>query len=325
MENKIITPESLHSVDYLGNPVYQVPMKNPKKIGICSSCNRSISTTVKGNKATCPDCKVKIDVSGFELVTLTDTTIKHFKQYGLFPTLSLLSTYGNIPIELSLWYKTRLATLCHELYHPDIKIFMQRLNKDLPGYEDEYADRGTMIHGHIQKDLDGEVVTGPGPASLRAIAEIRAWEAHLQVIEVHRERCHCDPIHGYGGTIDVDIETPQKRIVGDYKTKHSAAGFEGMKAGKRQYFWNAAKQISGYASLVHADTAYVIPIRVEDDHPDTGETCFIKLTEEEMKKGLFAIRANQNAWCANLDYYPQDMYKKGECWSLDEIMKGAKE
>lgn len=325
MENKIIIPESVHAYTHLGEPVPQVPLKSPKKVGVCPSCNRPISTTVKGDKTTCPQCKVKIDVSGFELVTLTDTTTKHFRQYGLFPSASRLATFGEMPIELSNWYKSRFMNFVMDLYQPNRAAWVAAVNRDLPALESEYADRGAQIHGHIEKDLSGEIVTGAGPASLRAIDEIRNWEQQLSLVKVQREKGHCFPELGIGGTIDVDGVSFGRRVIGDYKTKHSASSFEAIKKGNRSYLWNAIKQLAGYRAISGgAGRAFVIPIRVDDDHPDTGETLFIELTEEELQKGLRAIKAAQDAWCANLDYWPQEMYQRGECWSLAEIMAGAK-
>ena len=323
MESKIIIPESIHAYSYLGEPVPEVPRKNPLREGQCPNCENWISTTAKG-KTTCKQCKAKIDISGWYVNGLRETTTKDMKEYGLFPSISRLCSYGEMPIELSNWYKTRLTKHVMACYDPDQGIWMSKVNRGLSALENEYSDRGTQIHSWIQKHMEGETAPDMDATGIRCCQEIREWEQSLGIMGATRELSHCDPLLGMGGTIDFASTTP--RVIADYKTKHSKDTFEAIKKGKKAPLWGVTKQLAGYEAISVPDTgeykdhAYSIFVRVEDDHPDTGEIYVADLDFEDLKDGLKAITANANAWFANNRFDPREMFKQGLCKTKDEIL-----
>lgn len=319
---KIIIPESIHTYTYLGEPVETVPRKTPKKQGLCPSCEKFIAVTVKGDSSTCPECKVKIDVSGFAKITTKAVTTKDMKQYGLFPSISRMCSYGEYPIELSNWYKTNLFHFIAERYDPNRETWLNKVQSEISTWESRYADRGTVVHEYIQRFMEGEDISVVDDDCIqRCTQEIEQWcNEVMEFDSLAHERSHSDPLIGMGGVIDLQGNN-DKRVIADFKTKHNPQTFETIKKGQRSYLWSAIKQLAGYCAIHkdHIHEAYVIPINNE-----TGETLFIQLTDEELVAGKEAIMANANAWFANERYDPRQMYKENQCWSLAEIMAGEK-
>jgi len=326
MEHKIIIPESVHAYTYLGEPVPEVPLKNPVKTGACLSCGEVIKSTNKGDRAKCPKCKVKVDISTFAVRQTTPTTTRHFRKYGLFPSASRLAQYGEMDIEFTNWYETRLANFIMEQYHPNRDIWWKRVKGGIEDLKNEFADRGSQIHGWIQQALEGEVVTGADATGLRAIEDIQGWIRAGGYYSVRPEQGYCDPVVGIGGTIDFDGECATGIDINDWKTKHSKSSFEAIKEGNRKPLWKAIKQLSTYKVIRGGvNRVFVSPIRVDEEHPDTGETLFIELTQSELDKGYRAMQAALRAWETDRDYYPREMYENGECWSLAQIVAGTKD
>ena len=325
MENKIIIPESIHAYSYLGEPVPEVPRKNPLREGQCPNCENWISTPAKG-RTKCKKCGTKIDVSGWYVNGLRETTTKDMKEYGLFPSISRLCTYGEYPIELSNWRDTRLMKAAWGNHNPDFGLFMQRMNSIIPALDSEYSDRGTLIHTWIQQYLEGNPVKDMDATGSRCCREIKEWEQSLGITGAIREYSHCDPVLGMGGTIDFSSEIP--RIIGDYKTKHSKDTFEAIKKGSKAPLWSVTKQLAGYEAISmkeeYADASYAVFVRVEDDHPDTGETLPVLIGVDDLIDGRLAIVANANAWFKNQRFDPRNMFSRNECWTLNEILQGSR-
>ena len=197
---RIVIPESIHAYTYLGEPVPEVPRKTPLREGQCPNCQTWISTPAKG-KTKCKKCEVKIDVSGWYVNGLRETTTKDMKEYGLFPSISRLCSYGEMPIELSNWYKTRLTKHVMACYDADQSVWMSKVNQGLSALENEYSDRGTQIHGWIQQFMEGQPAQDMDATGMRCCREIKEWEQSLGVTGAIREYSHCDPVLGMGGTV----------------------------------------------------------------------------------------------------------------------------
>jgi len=166
--------------------VQKVHRKTPLREGSCPNCQKWISTPAKG-KTTCKKCKTKIDVSGWYVNRLRETTTKDMKEYGLFPSISRLCNYGEMPIELSNWYKTRLAKHVMSCYNPDPSKWMSRVNRGLVALENEYSDRGTQIHAWIQQFMEGQ------PAKDMDAKRQDAW--HQQQKRIGYRKSFCSLVH----------------------------------------------------------------------------------------------------------------------------------
>jgi len=323
---KIVIPESIHAYTATGEPVPEVPRKNPLREGQCPNCETWISTTAKG-KTKCKKCETKVDVSGWYVNGLRETTTKDMKEYGLFPSISRLCSYGEMPIELSNWYKTRLVKHVMACYDLDPAKWMLRVNQGLSALENEYSDRGTQIHAWIQQFMEGQPAKDMDATGIRCCREIKEWEQSLGITGATREYSHCDPDYCMAGTIDFASTSP--RVIADYKTKHSKDTFEAIKKGNRSPLWGVIKQLAGYIWISGGPhpslRAFAVFVRVEDDHPETGETLPVEITNDELKDGFEAIKANTTAWLRNKRFNLHEMYKSGECWTLNEILSGERE
>jgi len=319
MTTRLIIAEDVNAYTYLGEPVPFVPLKTPKREGLCPACNTLISVTVKGLKSTCTECKQKINIESFEERKLTKVTTRHMIEYGLCPSVSRLAHYGEMPFELSRWSINETVNFVMDNYHPNRQTWMNVVNRDLKAFKERFADRGTEIHKWIQKVMDGDFVTLPDDEVIqRCTAEIVQWTLEQGFTHIQTERCYSNPNIGMGGTIDFQADS----VVADFKTKHNPKTFEAIQKGNTTYMWSAIKQLAGY-SLIHPmeiSKAYVIPISNE-----TGECYWHEISQDDMSRGEKAMRTALEAWFADVGYDPREMHFKGQAWNLEQILNQGKD
>ena len=335
MDNEqIIIKESNHWYDYQGTPVSHVPRKDPLYEGLCPKCRNPIATTSKIH--TCKRCKVKIDVSSYELNTLRETTLRDAKHFGLFKSISKMATYGESPFEFTAWVTRRLVMASvkatKKYYGQSDEVIFANVNRAIQEAKEEYANLGTDGHAAIQLAMEGMPYEGDNPVYLRCIDEIQAWEISMGVTGPIRETPHCDPIKlGLGGCIDFTCESP--RIINDYKFKFQTdpnskakSTFDKIKGGARGILKSAIKQIAGYGGIsVWPDRAFITVIRGDVWHPDAGETLFIELTKDELAWGIRTMQKNVEAFYEDARWDPRIMFHKGLCKTRAQIMEGIED
>jgi hypothetical protein len=318
MTQRIIFRESCHWYDWQGNPVDElVPYAKPRREGICVACRNLTWTDVKGDMSTCKACKQKIYVGDFQSVAGKEPDLGDARKYGLFPSITKMASYGEGEFELFAWSQNQLIEYIQSCYREDRDEWNKVIQEGLEAWRNRYSDPGSYVHGQIAKAMEGQPYD-QSPTIIRAVEEIYAWEKKLGISGGFRERGHCDPELGVGGMIDFDSDG----VTADYKCKHTPATFETLKkGGGRSWLKSAMKQIGGYIHISkhHKNRGFVIPIRIDETHPDSGEICPIELTNDEMSWGLECIKMNVSAWCTNQQHDPRKMYTHGECKTIEQI------
>ena len=316
---KIIFKESNHWYDYVGNAIELVPYAKPRREGICPACNNVTWTDVKKDKSTCKLCKAKIFVGNFEEIKGKEPGLSDARKYGLFPSISRMCSFGEMEFTLSAWAKDELIKWVMDNYREDRKEWMRIIQGCITDFENRFSDPGSYVHGQIAKAMDGQPFD-QSPTILNVVAQIQDWVDETCLFNTESEKGYCDPhILGLGGCIDLNSDG----VTADFKCKFNPETFEALKAGKnRGYLENAIKQLAGYRRISKRDDnrCFVIPVRVDEKHPDSGEICPIELTEEELTWGLKAIKANAEAWFINKKHDPREMYAQGLCKTKDEIL-----
>lgn len=320
--DRIIFKESAHYYDHLGNPIDCVPYAKPRREGLCPACGNVTWTDVKKDKGTCKFCKAKIYVGDFEPVKGKEPGLLDAKKYGLFPSVSRMCSYGEMEFTLSAWAKNELIKWVMDNYKEDREVWMRTVQRGIGDFENRFADTGSYVHGQIAKAMEGQPWNQEDKTVLRAVTEVMDWVGK-NVTSPESERGHCDPMFGVGGCIDLNSDG----ITADFKCKFNPKTFDELKAGRsRHYLESAIKQLACYRYISgrHDNRCFVIPIRVDENHPDSGEICPIELTKDELDWGLAAIEANVNAWMVNKKHNPREMFLEDQCWSRDEILKGSR-
>jgi len=319
---KIIFKESNHWYDHLGNSVTCVPYAKPRREGLCPACNNVTWSDAKGDKSTCKLCKAKIYVGDFETVKGREPALKDARKYGLFPSISRMCSYGEMEFTLSSWSKNELIKWVMDNYKADRRQWLRTIQGGMRDFENRFSDPGSYVHGQIAKAMEGQEYDQT-PTIIRVVAEVRQWLSGLGATAPVMEHGYCDPeILGLGGCIDIQANG----ITADFKCKMNPGTFETLKTGKgRSYLDSAIKQLAGYMHISKVqDRCFVVPIRLDETHPDSGEICPIELTEDELVWGLKAISRNAEAWFVNKRYDPREMYARNECWDSSEILKGER-
>lgn len=321
--DKIIFKESCHYYSHLGEPIDCVPYSKPRREGLCPICNNATWTDVKGDKSTCKLCKAKIYVGDFESVKGKEPGLSDARKYGLFPSISRMCSYGEMEFTLSAWSKSELIKWVMDNYKEDRKEWDRVIQAGIEAFENRFSDPGSYVHGQIAKAMQGEPFE-QSPTIIRVVSKIRDWCDNFAITAPMMERGYCDPHLGLGGCIDMD----SWKIIADFKCKFNPKTFEALKAGKnRNYLESVIKQLAGYRAISSKPDSrcFVIPVRIEEDHSDSGEICPIELTEDELSWGLKAIKANAEAWFINKKYDPREIYFKGLCQSKAQILNTDKE
>jgi len=262
-----------------------------------------------------------VDTESFQVTSLTETTTKHMKEYGLFPSISRLCDYGEMPFELMKWSMERYANFIMDSFKPNRDEWWQVINRDYEAFREEFSIRGDILHMAIKCALDGSespAIDHPtvAKAAELCIPKIKDWIIAKEGVEVLPERGYCDPVLGIAGTIDLDING---EIIADFKSKNTEDAWTKRKASDSN-----VKQVAGYCAIRKIMKGFVIPICCVDDHTDVGETEFIELTKDQLAWGTDALLANAEAWFVNKQYDPRQMYKDSKCMKKEDILGDLK-
>ena len=318
--DKIIFKESGHYYDYIGNPINCIPYAKPRREGICPACNNVTWTDVKGDKSTCKLCKAKIFVGNFEDVKGKEPSLRDARKYGLFGSISRFCSYGEMEFELTAWSLNEWTKFVQGCYREDVDEWNRIIQGGTEAHRSRFSDPGSWVHGQIAKAMEGQPFD-QSPTIIRALAEISEWEQSLGFSSVFRERGHCDPVWlGLGGMIDSECE----EAVWDFKCKFIEKTFEDLKrtGGNNTFLKSVTKQLAGYRHISKGfkKNGYAVLVRVDENHPDTGEICPIEIPEERLEWGLKSIKAAVDAWYIDVEYDPRVMYTQGLCKSMAQIM-----
>jgi len=226
---------------------------------------------------------------------------------------------------LSSWSRNEWKKYIQEHYHPNLKEWNRRIQFGQEAWDNRYSDPGSYLHGQIFKAMEGEPWNQEDRTVKAAVWNIKGWEWDMAITTAKRERGYCDPEWlGLGGMIDFD----SYGVMGDYKSKFKAETFELLKKGyDKTLCKKVTKQLAGYRHIsqsghMKGKRAFMVPIRYDPGHPDTGEICPIEIPEDRLEWGLKAIKAAAEAWFIDQEYDPRIMYREGKCKSLTEINKG---
>ena len=331
----IVQSESIHAYDYEGTPVPYVPKSKPVKTGLCPSCSTSVITSSK-KKATCVFCKTKVDVSGWEAKPeYRKTRTTDMAKYGLFPSISRMATYGETPIEFTNWHETRVRDFTIRFHMKNLDLYRNNPNEynkqysmGLAELKEQYSKRGNDIHAVLKTcgRIVGlkayvEYLGTCSPVENYIAGQVAGWEEANGFTNADREITFCDPLVGLGGCIDYACD----QAIVDYKCKFNKDVFESIKRGAKGPLWSVTKQIAGYGAISHRFDykGYGAFISLDIEDPTVGgEVCFQELTE--LDRGLRAIEANTNAWFVEKGFDSRDMFVKGKCMRVSDIMNQVK-
>jgi len=315
-ENPVIAAESHHYYAGDGPPVETVPLGKPKREGPCPVCRTPLKTTAK-NSAKCKECGTTADVKVLDLIVEKDVTFKDAVKFNLSPSVSAMKSWSPTPQGLKTYnqiqsYDAMIETFKHgasDWTWKKAAVERQKFLKDLT------MDRGTQMHGYIQKALDGVEYKCDSIAQTACDA-VCAWIDEQGVDQHHTERYFCNREYGCGGTIDYDgILTDGTRLILDYKTKQSHDSYEKL-ATSQKPFDEYIVQLAGYWWLTGGGAAliYCVPISQV-----TGESTFIHIPQDRVMWGKECFLANLRAWKQHKEYWPEDKYHSGEWTSSTRI------
>lgn len=320
IEPQIAIPESAHWYASDGVPVEVVPRKTPVKEQPCPTCMKLIKTSNKG-KAKCKNCNKETDTSEWPWINTKAVTMREARTYGLFPSVSKIKGWSPTSINLRNWERNLIADAVIECFDPNIpKTEWKKRSIGLATTSMELAaTRGTEMHKHIQKRLEGEEQQMDW-SSEKACNEIEIWDAKMASLYGgvrQTERSFTDVTNGCGGTIDYVLDSPNVRVIADYKTKSAHATYEGLKKANKPYPEDII-QLAGYWALTGLKPVKGYIILVSQM---TGDTHPIEIAEADMLWGWDCFKANLFAWKTFNKHWPEELYEAGKSKSSIQIQE----
>lgn len=215
------------------------------------------------------------------------TTLRDARKLGLVPSVTTIIRQAAAPA-LEKWKRDQLLmaalTLPRRPHEPEAE-WLRRVEQDSQEQGRKAADRGTEIHGAIERMYRGEF----------AAPEFNAWrdivahhlDKHCGARQWSPERSFAHPL-GYGGKVDLH----SAEWVIDFKTKD---GVEGSKL-----YDEHLMQLAAYRRALCPQARAGI-LFVDRNEP----IClFVEAEEESLVSGLRMFDCLLGFWQARTGYYP---------------------
>lgn len=170
------------------------------------------------------------------------TTIRDARRLGLYPSVtSILGVLAKPGLETWKLNQVALATLRTPKTESESAEYWCNRVRDVAFEQvEQAADLGTMIHGALERAMDGQ----PYDQELAVYVEpVLAWRETTGIEIVEREIPLVNKVHGFAGTSDVFFRYGKNGIgILDYKTRKTKPGE------KVTAYDNQAQQLAAYAA-----------------------------------------------------------------------------
>lgn len=220
------------------------------------------------------------------------TTIRDARKLGLLPSVtSILGVVAKPGLERWKIDQGIMAALTSPALHDYMagemsdEQLIRRINEDAKAQAKAAAERGTEIHGWIEKYMRGGAVEGIELEYAEAVFDAMIEAIGLFTIaDVDCEKSVASPEYGYGGK--VDFVCRRLNVVADFKTKDGDV--EGVKAYPEQ-----AAQLAAYAYAMGMPDATLVNVFVSRDQPKAIVHIW---TREEAEYGWRLFKSSLDLW-----------------------------
>ncbi len=170
------------------------------------------------------------------------TTIRDARRMGLYPSVtSILNVLAKPGLEKWKLNQVALATLrSPKQENEGDEYWCNRVRSAAFEQVEQAADKGSMIHGALEKAMAGEAFD---PELAVYVDPVMEWKASVGIEIVEREIRLVNEDHGFAGMADVFFRYGDRGIgILDYKTRKTKPG-EKLRA-----YDNQALQLAAYAA-----------------------------------------------------------------------------
>lgn len=160
------------------------------------------------------------------------TRLSDARTMGLFPSVSAIIGVLNKP-GLNKWRNQQVALSALRSKPKGKKetdeYYVDRIIDAAFAQVDEAAELGTAIHFQLERvmlsRLKHEATFESDPVILPYVEPLLKWLDEKQIAPAAVEKTFVNPVHGYGGTVDLPYTAPNGRFgILDYKSKKTEAG-----------------------------------------------------------------------------------------------------
>ena len=193
-----------------------------------------------------------------------NTTLRDAREHGLVPSVSTICRLEARPA-LERWKIEQACLACitlPRLQGESDDAFMSRALEDSRKQAQKAAERGTYLHGLIERAIGADPLEGVSGADMAIVTPVLSWiSEHFQHPEWKRNPERSFAAAKFGGKIDLHCTTGNSAVVIDFKTK------SGISKGKELAYDEHITQLAAYAYGIGAPIAQCINLFIDVDVP----------------------------------------------------------
>lgn len=192
-----------------------------------------------------------------------NTTLRDARELGLYPSVTSILKLEAKP-QLTNWLVQQAALACVTLPRfpgEDDDSFILRALKDSQEQSSKARDRGTAIHGYIERAIGGDPLDDVDGFDRSIVDHVLQWlSVNFHGYTWRPERSFAC-IEGYGGKVDLVGECANEVMIADFKVKADII------EGKKLAYDEHASQLGAYAYGLGKPTARCLNLFVSSTVP----------------------------------------------------------